>query len=180
MSMQSAKPLLILALMQGSACSSLLSRPLFSSPFTVSSILVVILRISIILAAMLTAIKLIDILLIDIVLITSYCTSSHHSSCHSESCANYFPTLVIILAASYSLSSSPPAPSLTSYLSLCILQLPGVSVTLRAAITTSQSSPSYSPCPTRYCPHRDLLALIVTTSYLLSSSPPASSSPSSS
>ena len=36
MSMQSAKLLLTLALTQGSACSSLLRRPLFSSPFTLS------------------------------------------------------------------------------------------------------------------------------------------------
>jgi len=71
---------------------------------------------------------------------------------------------------SYSLSSSLPASSLTSYSSLCILQLPGVSVTLRAALTMSQSSPSYSPRPTRYRPRRVLLALIVFTSYLLSSS----------
>jgi len=49
---------------------------------------------------------------------------------------------------SYSLSSSPPASSLTSYSSLSILKLPGVSVTLRAALTMSQSSPSYSPHPT--------------------------------
>ena len=88
--------------------------------------------------------------------------------------------LTLIVTTSYSLSSSPPVPSLTSYSSLCILQLPGVSVTLRATLTMSQSSPSYSPCPTRYRPHRILLALIVATSYSLSSSPPASSSPSSS
>ena len=60
----------------------------------------------------------------------------------------------IILAASYLLSSSPQAPSLTSYSSLYIVQLPGISVTLRAALTMSQSSQSYSPCPTCYCPHR--------------------------
>ena len=96
------------------------------------------------LAAILTAIKLIDILLIDIVLLTSYCTTSRRCSCHSESCANHVTKLAIILAASYSLSSSPRpsryrprrvllaivlaasyslsssprAPSLTSYLSL--------------------------------------------------------------
>ena len=71
----------------------------------------------------------------------------------------------------YSLSSSPPAPSLISYLSLCILQLPGVTVTLRATLTMSQSSPSYSPRPTRYHPFCVLVTLIVTTSYSLSSSP---------
>jgi len=60
----------------------------------------------------------------------------------------------IILAASYPLSSSLLAPSLTSYSSLCIVQLPGVSVTLRAALTMSQSLQSYSPRPTCYRPHR--------------------------
>jgi len=44
-----------------------------------------------------------------------------------------------LLTASYSLSSSQLAPSLTSYSSLCIVLLPGVSVTLRAALTLSQS-----------------------------------------
>jgi len=62
--------------------------------------------------------------------------------------------LALIVAMSYSLSSSPPASSLTSYSSLCFLQLSCVSVTLRAALTMSQSSPSYSPRPTRYCPSR--------------------------
>ena len=67
--------------------------------------------------------------------------------------------LALIVATSYSLSSSPPATLLTSYSSLCFLQLPGVSVTLRAALTMSQSLQSYLPCPTRYCtrcwrPHR--------------------------
>jgi len=79
--------------------------------------------------------------------------------------------LGLIVATSYSLSSSPPASSLTSYSSLCILQLPGVSVTLKAALTMSQSSPSYTPRPTRYRPRRVLLALIVAASYSLSSSP---------
>jgi len=50
-----------------------------------------------------------------------------------------------LLATSYSLSSSPLAPSLTSYSSLCIVQLPDVSVTLRAALSLSQSLPSYLP-----------------------------------
>ena len=43
---------------------------------------------------------------------------------------------------------------MTSYSSLCIVQLPRVSVTLRAALTMSQSSQSYSPRPTCYRPHR--------------------------
>jgi len=89
---------------------------------------------------------------------------------------------------SYSLSSSPLSPSLTSYSSLCIVQLPGVSVTLRVALTMSQYSPSYSPPfpPRLTCHHnrhhtcRVLLAIILSASYSLSSSPPASSSPSSS
>jgi len=90
-----------------------------------------------------------------------------------------------LLAASYSLSSLPLAPSLTSYSSLCIVQLPGVSVTLRAALTLSESSPSYSPRLT--CNHtcRVLLAIVLSTgtlidiiltaSYPLSFSPPAPS-----
>jgi len=60
----------------------------------------------------------------------------------------------IILAASYPLSFSLLAPSLTSYSSLCIVQLPCVSVTLRAALTMSQCSQSYSPHPTCYRPRR--------------------------
>jgi len=90
-----------------------------------------------------------------------------------------------LLATSYLLSSSPLAPSLISYSSLCIVQLPSVSVTLRAVLTLSQSSPSYSPCLT--CNHtcRVLLAIvlaagtlidiILATSYPLSFSPPAPS-----
>jgi len=62
--------------------------------------------------------------------------------------------LALILATSYSLSSSPLAPSLTLYSSLCIVQLPGVSVTLRAALTMLQSSSSSLLYPTCYCPHR--------------------------
>jgi len=76
---------------------------------------------------------------IAIVLVTSFTPSYRHD----------------LLAASYSLSPSPLAPSLTSYSSLCIVQLPGVSVTLRAALTMSQSSQSYSPRPSCYRPrHR--------------------------
>jgi len=68
----------------------------------------------------------------------------------------------VLLAASYSLSFSPLAPSLTSYLSRCIVQLPAV-------------------CHSESCAnHVTKLAIILTASYLLSSSPPASSSPSSS
>jgi len=90
-----------------------------------------------------------------------------------------------LLAASYSLSSLLLAPSLTSYSSLCIVQLPGVSVTLRAALTLSQSLPSYSPRLT--CNHtcRVLLAIvlaagtlidiILAASYPLLFSPPAPS-----
>jgi len=65
--------------------------------------------------------------------------SRHHTHCD-------------LLTASYSLSSLPLASSLTSYSSLCIVQLPGVSVTLRAALTISQSSQSYSVHPTCYRP----------------------------
>jgi len=102
----------------------------------------------------------------------SSCLSRHHT--HRD-----------LLAASYLLSSSLLAPSLTSYSSLCIVQLPGVSVTLRAALTLSQSSPSYSPHLT--CNHTrhvllaivlaagTLIDIILAASYLLSFSPLAPS-----
>ena len=119
--------------------------------------------------------------------LTSYllrCMVQLPAVCHSESCANHVTKLAIILVASYSplyslrltcthtrrvllavsdsLSFSPPAPSLTSYLSRCIVQLPAV-------------------CHSESCTnHVTKLAIILTASYLLSSSPPASSSPSSS
>ena len=72
-----------------------------------------------------------------------------------------------LLAASYSLSSSPLALSLTSYSTLCIVQLPGVFVTLRAALILPQSSPSYSPHLT--CSHtcHVLLAIVLTAGTLL-------------
>jgi len=104
-------------------------------------------------------------------LLPSY--SSHLSSHHTHR---------DLLAASYLLSSSPLAPSLTSYSLLCIVQPPGVSVTLRAALTLSQSSPSYSPHLTCNHTRRVLLAIVLTAgtlidiilaeSYLLSFSPP--------
>jgi len=100
----------------------------------------------------LLAIVLATSTLIDIILVTVYSTTSR-CLCNSESCANHVTKLAIILATSYLLSSSTPAPSLSSYSSLCILQLPGVSVTLRAMLTMSQRLPSYSPHPTRYRPH---------------------------
>jgi len=88
-----------------------------------------------------------------------------------------------LLATSYSLSSSPLAPSLTSHSSLCIVRLPSVSVTLRAALTLSHSSPSYLPCLTCNHTRRVLLPIVLaagtlidiklTASYPLSFSPPA-------
>jgi len=72
-----------------------------------------------------------------------------------------------LLATSYSLSSSPLAPSLTSYSSLCIVQLPGVSVTLKAALSLSQSSPSYSPHLTCIHTHRILLAIVLAAGTLI-------------
>ena len=72
-----------------------------------------------------------------------------------------------LLAASYSLSSSPLAPSLTSHSSLCIVQLPGISVTLRAALTLSQSSPSYSPRLTCNHTRRVLLAIVLAAGTLI-------------
>jgi len=60
--------------------------------------------------------------------------------CHSESCANHAIKLAIILAASYSLSSSPrPTRSHTRRV-------------LLAPILITSYSLSYSPCPTRYRP----------------------------
>jgi len=97
--------------------------------------------------------------------------------CRSASVSNGLALCIdILLAASYSLSFLLPAISLTSYSSPSIVPLPAaVPVTLRAVLTTFQTSPSYSSRPTRYHPHRILLARIVTTSYLLSSSQPAPS-----
>jgi len=72
-----------------------------------------------------------------------------------------------LLSASYSLSSSPLAPSLTSYSSLCIVQLPGVSVTLRAELTLSHSSPSYLPHLTCNHTRRVLLAIVLAAGTLI-------------
>ena len=73
-------------------------------------------------------------------------------------------------------SNSSTSSSSTSYSSHRIVPVhTTVPVTLRAVLTMSQTSPSYSPHPTHYRPRRILLALIVATSYLLSSSPPAPS-----
>jgi len=97
--------------------------------------------------------------------------------CVSASVSNSLVLCIDIrLAASYSLSFLLPAISLISYSSPRIVPLfAAVPVTLSAVLTRSQTSPSYSPRPTRYHPRRVLLALIVATSYSLSSSPPASS-----
>jgi len=72
-----------------------------------------------------------------------------------------------LLATSYLLSSSPLIPSLTSYSSLCIAQLPGVSVTLRAVLTLSQSPPSYSPRLTCNHTSRVLLAIVLAAGTLI-------------
>jgi len=69
---------------------------------------------------------------------------------------------VLILAASYPLSFSPPAPSLTSYSSRCIVQLPAVChsescanhVTKLAIILAASYLQSYSLRPTCYRPRR--------------------------
>ena len=107
-------------------------------------------------------------------------------------------SIAIVLVASLTPSYSPrltrrvlltivlaTGTLITSYSSLCIVQLLGVSVTLRAALTLSQSSPSYSPCLTCNHTRRVLLAIILaagtlidiilTASYPLSFSPPAPS-----
>jgi len=62
--------------------------------------------------------------------------------CHSESCANHAIKLAIILAVSYSLSSSPRR---TRYHPRRVLL---------ALILVASYSLSYSPCPTRYRPRR--------------------------
>jgi len=76
--------------------------------------------------------------------------------------------LALILAACYSLSFPPPAPSLTSYSSRCMVQLPAVChsescanhVTKLAIILVASYSPLYSPPLT--CSHtRHVLLTIV-------------------
>jgi len=70
--------------------------------------------------------------------------------------------LALILAAAYSLSFSLPAPSLTSYWSRCIVQLPAVChsescanhVTKLAIILAVSYLQSYSLRPTCYRPRR--------------------------
>ena len=89
--------------------------------------------------------------------------------CHSESCANHAIKLAIILAESYSLSSSPRvtryrprrlllAIVLTASYSLSSSPRPTRSHTccvLLPPILITSYSLSYSPCPTRYRPrHR--------------------------
>jgi len=105
MAMESAKPLLMLVLSQGSARSSLID-PFFlllsARPtrrhfphrhFTRCAFLATLLAV---------------ILLIDIVLVTSYCTTSRRCSCHSERCAKHVTKLAIILVMSFSPPYSPP------------------------------------------------------------------------
>jgi len=81
---------------------------------------------------------------------------SQTSPSYSPRPTRYHPRrilLALIVATSYSLLSLLPAPSLTSYSSLCILQLPGV-------------------CHSESCAnHVTKLTIILATSYLLSSSP---------
>jgi len=83
--------------------------------------------------------------------------------------------LALIVTTSYSLSSSLPAPSLTSYSSLCILQLPSVchyqsstnQVTKLAIILAVSYSLSSSPRLTRSHSHHILLAIVLVTSTLI-------------
>jgi len=100
-------------------------------------------------------------------LVTVYSTTSR-CLCHSESCANHALKLAIILATSYSLSSSP---CLTRYCPCHILL---------AIVLAASYSLSSLPCPTRSHTRHVLLALILTGSYSIWSTPPASSLPSSS
>jgi len=97
--------------------------------------------------------------------------------CVSASVSNSLALCIdIILDTSYSLSFLLPAISMILYSSPRIVPLPAtVPVTLRAVLTMSQTSPSYSARPTSYHPCRVLLTFIVAISYLLSSSLPVSS-----
>jgi len=83
--------------------------------------------------------------------------------------------LALILAASYSLSFSPPAPSLTSYSSRCMVQLPAVChsksctnhVTKLAIILVASYSPLYLPRLTRSHTRRILLAIVLAAGTLI-------------
>src|SRR3978361_1622650 len=108
-------------------------------------------------------------ILTDIVLVTLYCAISR-CLCHFESYTNHVTKLAtVILVASYSPLYSPHCTRHHTrrillaivlaagilidieYSSRCIVQLPAVSVTLRATLTMSQSSPlSYSSRLTRH------------------------------
>jgi len=111
-----------------------------------------------------------------IVLVTSFTPSYllHLTCSHTRRVL-----LAVILAASYLLLFSPLAPSLTSYLSHCIVQLPAVChsescanhVTKLAIIRITSYLQSYSSCLIRHYTRHVLLALILTVSYSLSSSP---------
>jgi hypothetical protein len=74
--------------------------------------------------------------------------------------------LAIILVAPYSLSSSLPASSSTSYSLRRILLLPNVSFALRATLTMSQSSPLHSSRLPRHHARRVLLASILVAIFL--------------
>ena len=83
--------------------------------------------------------------------------------CHSESCANHAIKLAIILAASYSLSSSL---RFTRYRPRHVRSL--TRRVLLAPILVTSYSLSYSPCPTRYHPRRVLRTIVLAASYSLS------------
>jgi len=105
--------------------------------------------------------------------------------CHSESCANHAIKLAIILAASYSLSSSPrltrycPRRVLLALILVASYSLPYSSrltrshthCVLLAIILAASYSLLYSSRPTRSHTRHVLLALILTVAYSLSSSP---------
>jgi len=100
-------------------------------------------------------------------LITVYSTTSR-CLCHSESCANHAIKLAIILAMSYSLSSSP-----------CLTRYRPRRILLAIVLAASYSLSSLLR-PTRSHTCHVLLALILTGSYSIWSTPPASSLSSSS
>jgi len=131
--------------------SSLIDRPLFSSPFTSSYSSTFSKSIS-----------------------YSLRLSRHHTRRVLLAlilAASYSPTL----AASYPLSFSPPAPSLTSYTSRCIVQFPAVChsescanhVTKLAIILAASYLQSYSPHLTCNHTRRVLLAIILAAGTLI-------------
>ena len=105
------------------------------------------------------------------VLLTSYCTTSRCCCCHSESSANHVPNLTIILAVSYSLSSSPRLTHSDSHHVLLAIVLTA-STLIDIILVTVYSTTSRCLCHSEsYANHVTKLAIILAVSYSLSSSP---------